>query len=1007
MIDDLQAFDRFQHTRSHAQSTAAVQMSQAGLQAGTKFDRYLILEEIGRGGMGVVYKVLHTEMLRTVALKVLPPEALNSTGKVRRFRHEIKAISQLSHPNIITAHDAGDDKGVYFLVMEFVEGRDLSRVVARDGPVTAAEAVSYILQAARALDHAHALGIVHRDVKPSNLMLAADGSIKLLDLGLAQLRARLADESITISADSVATDERTFVGTVGYTSVEQAFDAQHVDHRADIYGLGCTLHYLLTGQPPYRAEGVMQTLLAHKEAPIPSLRTARADISGPLDAAFRRMIAKSPGDRYGSMAEAIAVLELIAASPPESARPRRPKVSSRMAAALAIALCIAVTGCLVIVQILLRIQPVSDPNRSAALWALKVRTGGNGVGYKLNGQDVEIFTQSIAELPDAPFRVTRIDVWGTEAVDDEEIRKLAGLQHVEYLGLYGTRVGDVGLRDTISKLVTLRFVDLGGIKDLTDAGAETLANLPHLETLRLGDTNITDQGLRSLSEIESMQRLTLTGTRVSNLGIESLNKFKNLANLELKHLPITDSGVQQLRYTPSLYALDLNQTEITDVGVQTIAKRAPWLTELYIGCSNVGDPAISALLEMDKLSTLDLAGSQVSDASIPTLSRLIGLKWLELTGTAVTDDGLVRLKKALPGCNILPTPDALHREAAELILAKGGIVKVATTGALPSTMSEYEELPRIGDRTNLPSGSIRLVGVFDVPGPLSAVDVFRATRVTTLRSMCIPRSPIGDEGLRHIGKQRDLMQLLIDGCGVSNVGLVALDDLRKLEWLSLGEPQLTGSGLAYLGNRPLKHLTISNYMHDEGLEAIGGLRGLEVLELNSDQITDAGLRHLRGLNLREFLLSSRSITEAGLEFLNSSPELQMLTLLETPLTDSYFSQLARMPNLRTLVLGRTKTTGAGLSMLQGLAHLEALHIEGNDFGDDGVTALPKLRHLQVVVLRCTSVSDAGIPVLSGLTGLKRLDLTATAVTDGGLKRLKKTLPGCEILPAPSIGKSPN
>lgn len=272
-----------------------------------QLDRYVILEKVGEGGMGVVYRALHAAMGRQVALKALPTGAVDSSEKIRRFRREARAVGRLSHPNIVAAFDAGEADGVHFLVMEFIEGEDLGRLVDRRGPLPVDEAVAMLVQAARGLDYAHRAGVVHRDVKPRNLIRATDGTVKVLDLGLARIRSEMTADDDMLSPD--VTTVGYFFGTACYASPEQAAGDQQVDHRADIYSLGCTLHYLLIGRPPYKARSVMQTLLAHREGPIPSLSALRPEVPAVLDAVFRRMVAKEPGDRYQSMGQVMAALD--------------------------------------------------------------------------------------------------------------------------------------------------------------------------------------------------------------------------------------------------------------------------------------------------------------------------------------------------------------------------------------------------------------------------------------------------------------------------------------------------------------------------------------------------------------------------------------------------------------------------------------------------------------------------------------------------------------------------
>ncbi|HEV3168225.1 MAG TPA: serine/threonine-protein kinase [Isosphaeraceae bacterium] len=282
---------------------------------------YLILEKLGAGGMGTVFKARHRRMKRTVAIKVLPRGKNRSPGDFERFQREVEAIASLNHPNIVTAYDADEAHIGQFLVMEYIEGSDLDAVVKAGGPLPVREAVDATLQAARALEYAHREGIVHRDIKPANLLRDARGTIKVADLGLARLTRGLAD---TV-ADGGLTQAGTVFGTVDYMSPEQALDSKDADRQADIYSLGCSLHFLLMGRPVYHAETLMGKLLAHRDHPIPSLRKARADIPEPLDAVFQRMVAKAVTARYPSMTDVIRDLTtLLQALEPTAPIVRRP-----------------------------------------------------------------------------------------------------------------------------------------------------------------------------------------------------------------------------------------------------------------------------------------------------------------------------------------------------------------------------------------------------------------------------------------------------------------------------------------------------------------------------------------------------------------------------------------------------------------------------------------------------------------------------------------------------------
>lgn len=267
---------------------------------------YLLLDRLGEGGMGQVFKAWHRRMDRVVALKMLPAWATNSAEAVQRFQREVKAAARLSHPNVVTAYDADQAGDIHFLVMEYVEGEDLGALVRRKGPLPVNQAVNYVLQAAQGLEYAHTQGVVHRDIKPSNLLVDRQGRVKILDLGLARFQERAGPDEATV--DPGLTRSGQVMGTVDYMPPEQAADVRRADHRADIYSLGCTLFYLLAGRPVFPGESLVEKLLAHKQQSPPSLRQYRADVPGDLDALFRRMLAKRPEDRPQSMAQVIAAL---------------------------------------------------------------------------------------------------------------------------------------------------------------------------------------------------------------------------------------------------------------------------------------------------------------------------------------------------------------------------------------------------------------------------------------------------------------------------------------------------------------------------------------------------------------------------------------------------------------------------------------------------------------------------------------------------------------------------
>jgi serine/threonine protein kinase len=264
---------------------------------------YRILERIGAGGSGTVYLAEHQVMKRRVAVKMLPPHLNDGPAAVERFRREAQAIAALDHPNIVRAHDFRQEGPIHFLVMEYINGPSLQEVVQRQGALPVAVACEYIRQAAIGLEHAHKAGLVHRDVKPGNLLVDASGTVKVLDLGLARY-APEGQESVTKKFD-----ENTVMGTADYLAPEQALSLHNVDARADIYSLGATFYTLLAGEPPFHEGSVTQKLLWHQmRSPVP-LRKRRPEVPEEVDEIISAMMAKDPNERLQTAAEVAALLE--------------------------------------------------------------------------------------------------------------------------------------------------------------------------------------------------------------------------------------------------------------------------------------------------------------------------------------------------------------------------------------------------------------------------------------------------------------------------------------------------------------------------------------------------------------------------------------------------------------------------------------------------------------------------------------------------------------------------
>jgi hypothetical protein len=550
------------------------------------FGEYTVIERIGTGGMGQVFKALHRRMDRIVALKILPEGMVKSADALARFQQEVRSAAKLIHPNIVTAYDAGEHDGSPYLVMELIEGHDLFRHVQENGPLPKEKAVDYVLQAAKGLEYAHGKGIIHRDIKPANLLLGVDGTVKILDMGLASFRPA---------------EDEVLAGTVDYLAPEQTCETRRADQRSDIYSLGCTLFFLLTGKPLYEGKTVIQKVLAHREQPIPTLSS--------LDTVFNKLVAKKPEDRFQSMTEVIQAFQ------------KRPvaKVRKGLWLGIVAAALLALVGGIWFFGFRHKnddslkdapanksgnddakdkkdapakatVDPSFPQDRKAAEWVLQV--GGLLTLYdgKANAK---------LGLPEKPFRIRTITL-DRRPIADEDMIHLQGLGRLQELRLNQTPIGNAGLAH--------------------------LKDVPWLETIELRETRISNDGLKHLKD-QPMLWLDLSITSVTDEGLEHLKGFKKIQQLRLNRLKIADAGLERLAGITSLRLLELTDTQITDAGLKHVRK-------------------------LNNLTWLMLTGTKVSDVGLEELHGLSGLRTLYVERTKITDEGVAKLKEALPNCKV-------------------------------------------------------------------------------------------------------------------------------------------------------------------------------------------------------------------------------------------------------------------------------------------------------------------------------------------------------------------
>jgi serine/threonine protein kinase len=596
---------------------------------------YTILDRIGAGGMGQVFKARHRRMDRVVAIKMLPQATLSDPAALARFQREVVAAARLRHPNIVAADDADEAAGRHFLVMEYVEGQDLSALVKSGGPLGLGKATDYVVQAAKGLEFAHSEGVIHRDIKPANLLVDKKGTVKILDMGLARI-----ESSGDAATQAELTGTGAVMGTVDYMAPEQALSTKHATAQSDIYSLGCTLHYLLTGKATYDGDSLMARLIAHREQPIPRLG---ANVPRQLQAVFEKMVAKNAAERYKTMAEVIAALESCNISqmaadallPDRARQPRSPAASPLDDVAL---------------RTINRqhsdtvTQPMPSAgtghaftrNRKVAVAALALLGLAvlAGVLLKLRTNEDTQSIQATLE-PNAWLRPAFLE-WQEQvtAMPAEEqvravVKKLQELNPKFDGKETHKNVGDMVTEfelsaDGVEDISPVRA--LGGLKHLECIGSDwnkpgLLSDLSPLTGMKLTNLAVTATRVASLSPLEGMQltRLDCAATRVTDL---SPLKAMPLTNFSCTSTQVAD--ISPITSTPVRY-LFISGTLVSDLSPLRVMQ----LSVLYCDSTNISS--------LSPIAGMPLYELLCNDTYVSDLSALKGmeLKMLAFTPTRV------------------------------------------------------------------------------------------------------------------------------------------------------------------------------------------------------------------------------------------------------------------------------------------------------------------------------------------------------------------------------------
>lgn len=706
-----------------------------------KFGDYELLERLGRGGMATVYRAREHALNRIVAIKVLAKDLSQSDAHVSRFTREAQAMAQLDHPNIVAVHTTGSIEGRPFIAMEYIGGGTLLELIQREAPLPQARALSVIRAIAHALITAHAAGVIHRDIKPQNILIDDKEQIKVADFGL----AKVSDASTQLTLDGTA------LGTPRYMSPEQCSGGQ-VDGRTDVYSLGIVLFELLTKRPAFSAESALAMMNKIAKEPLPHLTSINRSATPILEEFVIRMTAKNPQQRYAACELVLRDCDNIekgktliadfndsslASSLHDDAAPfasvsKGPTIApSRLAFLhsrylwIVAALTVIVIGAVWFSSTENSILPApsadqfpSGPFGQRILNFPKDRS----VGEVYSRPWSDYYDSNIPRLAAAQGRVvvpaghfavykpnraamsdwTFLKSIGTTDLDgldftsapilDADYKMIRRFPTLRVLRLGGTVNSGVALRH-IEHMTRMRHLDLTTVS-VHDDDLEHLSKMIDLRVLRLDRTPITGEGLRYLEDLEKLEELNLDFSNVNDDAMKHLENLKSLTALSLVlQKPLTDAGVAHLAGLTNMRLLIFAQhaeatDKITDKGL-THLRGMTQLRYLHLAATQITDDGVASISHLKNLDTLYLSTiDDITDRSLKTVGQLGKLQFLDVNSPNLSPAGLGHLVNLSRLTFIHVDPDMLNAQSISSLQALGSLRTLAIShGDRPSVES--------------------------------------------------------------------------------------------------------------------------------------------------------------------------------------------------------------------------------------------------------------------------------------------------------------------------------
>lgn len=618
--------------------------------------RYQVIATLGRGGMGVVYHVIQMFLNKELALKTIEQRGL-SEAMMRQFQAEARTAFAIKHPNVISVDDFGVlDDGTPFLVMELIHGETLTEKLKRRVSLSVEEAVPIFIQICHGLACAHKSGVVHRDIKPSNIMLVDDvqagteGSVKIVDFGIATFAENAADYQGGNTGAITQDHNGEIFGSPLYISPEQCSGGK-VDHRSDIYSLGCVLFEALTGTPPFIGDNALTTMMKHKSTNAPSLKEASLGKSFPkeLEQIVATMLAKAPDNRYQSMQEVIKDLTGVVRGDKIQKKVQAPKVTQESKAAQPLSLT----------------RPVFVGAISLTVIASSLIAGIAAFEIKHLEMEKPII-EVIRDKTSAKFRAED----SVLPLDDETVEKLeimptehllSRLNHPDKDGRLALhfKTLDAEQMQLISKTPWVVWLDLEEAK-VDNSSLNVLGQMPKMVYLGMKATNFNDEGAKALAmaKCKKLRIISAGGCSITDNGLKYLAENKNVINLDLDLTKITNEGLKFIGRMPNLLKVKLqNNPQITGEGLRYLLNSP--LTEIQLNDNpNIDDQACEVLSKFPYLKRVVLTNTGVTLRGLQVLCTNRNLREVKI-------DRCTKLSKQDVDALLAEFPDITFRSAAE------------------------------------------------------------------------------------------------------------------------------------------------------------------------------------------------------------------------------------------------------------------------------------------------------------------------------------------------------